>query len=72
MWSKPAVNGGICPRIFRNSNWFIIIFGKRETTGLIEILHDTLRERVRVKKGKEARAEFRISGFAIGQNSFSN
>ena len=28
-------------------------FRKFETTGLIEIIHDTLRERVRVKKGKQ-------------------
>ena len=28
-------------------------FRKFETTGLIEIIHDTLREKVRVKKGKE-------------------
>lgn len=28
-------------------------FRKFETTGLLEIMHDTLRERVRVKKGKE-------------------
>ena len=28
-------------------------FRKFETTGLIEIIHDTLRDRVRVKKGKE-------------------
>ncbi len=29
-------------------------FRKFEATGLIEILHDTLRERVRVKKGKRS------------------
>lgn len=36
-------------------NWQLVYdyFRKFETTGLIEILHDTLREKVRVKKGKE-------------------
>lgn len=51
--SKRAVNGGICQRIFRSGNWFIIIIGAFETTGVIEIIHDQLREQVRVKKGKQ-------------------
>ncbi|MGI8468433.1 MAG: transposase [Pyrinomonadaceae bacterium] len=53
MSSKRVVNGGIYPEIFQSGNWFIIIFGAFETTGLIEILHDTLREKARIKKGKE-------------------
>jgi len=53
MWSKPVVSGGICQQIFQNGNWFIIIFARFETTALIELIHDTLREDVRLKKGKQ-------------------
>ncbi len=53
MSSKRVVNGGICRLIFRNGSRFIIIFGKFETSGLIEIMDDGLREQMRVKKGKE-------------------
>lgn len=53
MSSKRGVNGGICRKIFQNGSWFIIIFGAFETTGLIEIIDDSLREKVRLKKGKQ-------------------
>lgn len=41
------------PKDFPKWQLVYYYFRKFETTGLIEILHDTLREQVRVKKGKE-------------------
>jgi putative transposase len=41
------------PKDFPKWQLVYYYFRKFETTGLIEILHDTLREKVRIKKGKE-------------------
>ena len=41
------------PKDFPKWQLIYYYFRKFETTGLIEIIHDTLREQVRVKKGKE-------------------
>jgi len=41
------------PKEFPKWQLVYYYFRKFETTGLIEIIHDTLRDRVRVKKGKE-------------------
>ena len=41
------------PKDFPKWQLVYYYFRKYETTGLIEIIHDTLRERVRVKKGKQ-------------------
>jgi putative transposase len=41
------------PKDFPKWQLVYYYFRKFETTGLIEIIHDTLREKVRVKKGKE-------------------
>ncbi len=41
------------PKDFPKWQLFFYYFRKFETTGLIEIIHDSLREQVRVKKGKQ-------------------
>ena len=41
------------PKDFPKWQLVYYYFRKFETTGLIEIIHDAVRERVRVKKGKE-------------------
>ncbi len=41
------------PKDFPKWQLVYYYFRKYETTGLIEIIHDTLREKVRIKKGKE-------------------
>ena len=41
------------PKDFPKWQLVYYYFRKFETSGLIEIIHDTLREKVRVKKGKE-------------------
>jgi len=41
------------PKDFPKWQLVYYYFRKFETTGLIEIIHDTLREKVRIKKGKE-------------------
>ncbi len=46
-------------------------FRKFETTGAIEIIHDQLREQVRVKKGKEGSPSLGFR-FAISQNCLVN
>jgi transposase len=59
------------PKDFPKWQLVYYYFRKFETTGLIEMIHDTLREKVRVKKGKQISPSLglvdsqRVSGFAL-------